>query len=74
MLEMVEARGRADNVEQRNDLFSGLLDAARDELDSRAALDEEELMGGYSMSHRLEAWKCNIREPRKHVHLSFCWI
>jgi hypothetical protein len=57
MLEMVEARGHADNVEKRNDLFSGLLDAARDELDPRAALNEEELMGGYSMSHRLEAWK-----------------
>jgi hypothetical protein len=54
MLEMVEARGRVDKVEQRHDLFSGFLDAAQDELDPKAALNEEELMGGYSMSHRLE--------------------
>jgi len=45
MLEMVEARGRVDKVEQRHDLFSGLLDAAQDELDPKAALNEEELMG-----------------------------
>jgi hypothetical protein len=57
MLEMVEARGRADKGEQRYDLFSGLLDAAQDILDPKAALNEEELMGAYSMSHRLEFWK-----------------
>ncbi len=46
MLEMVEARRNADKVEERHDLFSGLLDAARDETDSRAALTDEELIGG----------------------------
>ncbi len=54
MLEMVEARRRADKVEQRYDLFSGLLDAAQDELDPKTALNEEELFGGYSMSHHLK--------------------
>ena len=53
MLEMIEARGHADKVEQRHDLFSGLLDAAQDELDPKAALNEEELMGGYSILRHL---------------------
>jgi len=55
MLEMVEARGHANKVEQRHDLFNGLLDAVQDELDTGtgAAINEEELIGEYSMSHRL---------------------
>jgi hypothetical protein len=57
MLEMVEARRNSDNVEQRHDLFNGLLDAAQDELDDGAALSDEELIGGYSMSRRLNFWK-----------------
>jgi hypothetical protein len=57
MLEMVEARGHEAEGEQRYDLFSGLLDAAQDELDPKAALNEEELMGTHSNSHRLEFWK-----------------
>ena len=47
MVEMVEARRNADKVEQHHDLFSSLLDAAQDEPDNRAALNEEELMGKY---------------------------
>jgi len=57
MLEMVEARRNSDNVEQRYDLLNGLLDAAQDELDDGTALSDEELIGGYSMSHRLNFWK-----------------
>jgi hypothetical protein len=53
MLEMVEARRNADKVEQRYDLFSGLLDAAQNETDSEAALTEEELIGGYSTPQSL---------------------
>ena len=45
MLEMVEARRNADKGEQCHDLFSGLLDAAQDELDSEATLSDEELIG-----------------------------
>jgi cytochrome P450 len=56
MLEMVEARRNSDNVEQRHDLLNGLLDA-QDELDDGAALSDEELIGGYSMSRRLNFWK-----------------
>jgi hypothetical protein len=44
---MVEARRNADKVEERYDLFSGLLDAAQSELDSEATLSDEELTGGY---------------------------
>ena len=47
MLEMVETRRGADKGEQRYDLFSGLLDAAQNELDSsEVTLSDEELMGG----------------------------
>jgi hypothetical protein len=48
MAEMVEARRIGDKVEQRYDLFSGLLDTAQDELDNGAALNDEELIGRYS--------------------------
>jgi len=57
MLEMVNARRNADKVEQSHDLLNGLLDAAQDELDNGAALNDEELIGGYSMSRRLKFWK-----------------
>jgi len=52
MLEMVEARRNADKTEQRYDLFSGLLDAAQDDLDNEAALSDQELLGNSPMSHR----------------------
>ena len=45
-LEMVESRRNVDKVQERYDLFSGLIDAARDESDSEAALTDEELIGG----------------------------
>jgi hypothetical protein len=45
MLEMVEARRNADKVEERHDLFSGLLGASQDEPDNEEALSEEELTG-----------------------------
>ena len=50
MLEMVEARKDEDKVEERYDLFSGLLDAAQDETGNEAALSDDELMGWYSLS------------------------
>ena len=46
MVEMVEARQNGEKVEQRYDLFSGLLDAAQDELHSGATLSNDELIGG----------------------------
>ncbi|KAI0000150.1 cytochrome P450 [Russula compacta] len=45
MQEMVEARRNGDKPEQRYDLFSGLLDAAQDELDNGERLTDEELTG-----------------------------
>ena len=48
MVEMVDARKSGDKVEERYDLFSGLLDAAQDELDNGApALSDDELVGGH---------------------------
>jgi hypothetical protein len=55
MLEMIEARGHADRAEQRHDLFNGLLDAVQDEMDTGAVINEDELIGGYSMSNRMES-------------------
>jgi hypothetical protein len=48
MLEMVEARKTSTEVEERHDLFSGLLNASQDELDNRMALNDEELIGKFS--------------------------
>ncbi|KAI0288358.1 cytochrome P450 [Russula brevipes] len=45
MLEMVEARRNADKLEQRHDLFSGLLEAAQDEPDNGGAITDQELIG-----------------------------
>ena len=74
MLEMVETRRNGDKVEQRYDLLSGLLDAAQDENGSEAALNDDELMGGYSTSGSFEIpGKRFIRPSRKHVHLPHCW-
>ena len=46
MLEMVETRRDGDKVEERYDLFSGLLDATQDEPGSETVLSIEELFGG----------------------------
>jgi hypothetical protein len=45
MLEMVEARRNSADVEERHDLFSGLLKASQDELDNGITLRDEELIG-----------------------------
>ena len=47
MPEMVEDRRNADKVDERHDLFGGLLDAAQGELGSEVALSDEEAIGGY---------------------------
>ena len=73
MLEMVEARRNVDKVEQRYDLFSGLLDAAQNETDSEAALTDEELIGEHSTPRSLGILGKHLTcLPRKHVYLSFC--
>jgi hypothetical protein len=59
MLEMVEARRKADKTEQRYDLFSGFLDAAEDESDDGVALRDQELLGKYPMSHHLARLKAS---------------
>ena len=43
----MEARKDADKVEERYDLFSGLLDATQDEPGSEAALSNDQLIGWY---------------------------
>ena len=74
MMEMVEARRDGDKVEQRYDLFSGLLDAAREEQDSEAAISDEELVGKYSTSGSFGVLgKYLTHPPRKYVYLSSCW-
>ena len=74
MLEMVEARRNADKVEERYDLFSGLLDATQDGSDSEAVLTDEELIGGiYTPLSLSTVGGCLICLPRKRVHLFSCW-
>jgi hypothetical protein len=73
MVEMVEARKHGDKVEQRYDLFSGLLDAAQDAIGSEAALDDDELMGEYLTLQSFGIiGKRHTRRRRKHVCISFC--
>jgi hypothetical protein len=72
MLEMVEARKNADKVEERYDLFSGLLDAAQDEPGSEAALSDDELIGWYPLSGICILRRSLTFPPRKHVYFSFC--
>jgi hypothetical protein len=74
MLEMVEARRNGDEVEERYDLFSGLLDAAQDEPDNGAGLNDEELIGWYSTLQLFGILGKRLTlPPRKHVRLSYCW-
>lgn len=74
MLEMVEARRNADKVEQRYDLFSGLLDAAQNETGSEVAITDDELIGGYSTPRSPDILGKHLTYlPRKHVYLSFRW-
>jgi hypothetical protein len=63
MQEMVDARKDADNVEERYDLFSGLLDAAQDEPGSEATLDDDELIGRYPPSGSLGILRRNLTFP-----------
>jgi len=72
MLEMVEARRNVDKGEQRYDLFSGLLDATQNELNSEATLSDEELIGGLSRSFIILV-KLLTHPLRKHVYFSSCW-
>ena len=57
MVEMVDARRGAETTEERHDLFSGLLDAARDEPDGGVAITEEELIGERQLSYRMALMK-----------------
>ena len=57
MLEMVESRRNENKGEQYYDLFSGLLDAAQDEPNSEATLNDEELIGRYSISRSFSTRK-----------------
>jgi hypothetical protein len=74
MVEMVDARKNGDKVEQRYDLFSGLLDATQGESGNEAALGDDELIGGYSTLQSFGIFgKRSTRPRRKHVCVSFCW-
>ena len=74
MMEMVEARRNGDKVEQRYDLFSGLLDATQDAIGTEAALHDDELMGEYLTLQSFGLIGKRLTCPRsKHVCISFCW-
>jgi len=74
MQEMVEARKDADKVEERYDLFSGLLDAAQDEPGSDVVLSDDELIGWYLLSDHSAFIEVVLHPPpRKYVCISSCW-
>ena len=74
MVEMVDARKNGDKVEEQYDLFSGLLDAAQDELDNGApALSDDELVGRHWALNVVIDEKRLTRPSRKHVYISSCW-
>ena len=51
MVEMVDTRRNAETKEEHHDLFSGLLDAARGDLDGGPAITEQELIGKCYLSY-----------------------
>ena len=57
MVEMVETRRNAETKEERHDLFSGLLDAAFNNLDGDAAIVEEESSSVGATYHTVSARK-----------------
>jgi cytochrome P450 len=70
MLEMVEARRTSHEVEERHDLFSGLLDASQEEMNNGQALSDEELLGKCSVVAPFSSLEgIFTRYSRKHVHL-----
>ena len=73
MLEMVEARRNAGKVEERYDLFSGLLDVAPDEPDDEAAITEEEIIGKYDIYYVYIVRQHTNHYSRERVHISPRW-
>ena len=63
MVEMVETRRNAETKEDHHDLFNGLLDAARDDLDGNAAITEQELIGKRYLSYRITQEKLSFSIP-----------
>jgi hypothetical protein len=74
MLEMVETRRASADIEDRHDLFSGLLKESQDELDNGAALSDEELIGKHSNVAPFLSLKHPITlDPRKRIYFSSRW-
>lgn len=69
---MVETRRNGDKGEERQDLLSDLLDATRDESESDAPLNDEELVGGYSPLRSSRILGSRLTLPRKHIRLFPC--
>jgi hypothetical protein len=71
MLEMVEARKTSTEVEERHDLFSGLLNASQDELDNGTALSDDELIGKYSNTTPFFAFETSLCSLTQEMYLCF---
>ena len=52
MREMIDARRAAPNLEEKQDLFSRLIDASQTEKDGTAILSDDELMGLWNIIPR----------------------
>ena len=73
MVEMVDTRRNAETKEEHYDLFSGLLDAARDDLDGNAAITEQELIGKCYLSYRIAHEKFLILNASEYDHVPYRW-
>ena len=75
MVEMVAARRSAETREERRDLFSGLLEAADNDLDISEAITEPELLCQYQSWYHIalmnKVLTCHTSE---YVRLSSRWI
>ena len=72
MVEMVETRRNAETKEEHHDLFSGLLDAARDDFDGNARITEQELICKCYLSYLIAHEKVLICNASEYAHLPSC--
>ena len=75
MVEMVAARRSAETREERRDLFSGLLEAADNDLDISEAITEPELLCQYQSWYLIALMnKILTCHTSEYVRLSSRWI
>ena len=73
MRDMIKERRDAEKKEERDDLFSSLLDASEAEADAQLKLSDTELVG-QCQNYYFCIINCMLKPIyRKHLHLPHCW-